>query len=328
MGFDSRYFALAEAEMNRIQQKNRYLSESRAEEVRQRFPDSYALRTRLAGTSARLLNAIADKDGNVAAKLADIEKDNISLREQLKTSLIGHGLPADYLDPIYDCKKCNDTGIVDGKRCSCFMNKVKAFAADDMNRSSPLSLCTFEEFSLSYYDDTTPTRLGLTARKIMEINLNACRKYAEEFHLPYNGMLLRGRTGLGKTHLSLSIASAVIDKGYNVIYGSAPDILRMIEREHFGNAPADSDTLGMVIRADLLVFDDLGAEFDTKFSQSALYNIINDRINALRPTVISTNLEHNELSERYGERIYSRISTMEELYFTGSDVRVKKAGQV
>lgn len=327
MGFDSRFFAIAEAELNRIQQKNKYLSETRLEEVRQKFPDTYALRTRIAGTSARILSVIAETGGNTAEKLSEIERDNLSLREQLKTSLISHGLPADYLDPIYDCKKCRDTGIVDGKRCSCFMDRVKAAASAEMNRSSPLSLCTFDEFSLAYYDDKTPTSLGPTARKIMEINLNACKKYAEDFHLPYNGMLLRGRTGLGKTHLSLSIASAVIDKGYNVIYGSAPDILRMIEREHFGNAPSDTDTLGMVIRADLLVLDDLGAEFDTKFSQYALYNIINDRINASRPTVISTNLEHNELSGRYGERIYSRISTMEELYFTGSDVRVKKAGE-
>ena len=324
MAFDNRFYAAAEAELNRIRQKDRNTEEMRLEEIKLKFPDIYALRTKLSGTSAKLLSAIADRDGNISEKLAEIEKDNLSLREQLWSALVSRCYPQDYLEPVCECKKCRDTGVIDGKRCSCFMDMVKKASAEEINRSSPLRLCTFNEFSLSYYDDSTPTQLGATARKIMEVNLSACIKYAEDFHIPYGGLLMRGKTGLGKTHLSLSIASAVIEKGYNVIYISAPDLMRMIEKEHFGNSPSDADTLGMVIKADLLVLDDVGAEFDTKFNQSAFYNIINDRMNASLPTIISTNLDHSELPKRYGERIYSRISTMEELVFVGSDVRVKK----
>ena len=201
------------------------------------------------------------------------------------------------------------------------MNMVKKAAADELNSTSPLKLSSFDEFDLSLYDDTEQTKLGATARKVMAKNLSICREYAENFHLPYTSLLIRGRTGLGKTHLSLSIASVVLQKGYSVIYCSAPDIFRKLEREQFGNAQGDADTLEMLIKTDLLVLDDLGAEFDSKFYRSALYNIINDRINYSLPMIINTNYELAELEERYGERIYSRMATMDMPIFIGSDIR-------
>ena len=115
-----------------------------------------------------------------------------------------------------------------------------------------------------------------------------------------------------------------MEKGYSVIYGSAPDLLRRIEKEHFGNAADDTDTLELLTTTDLLVLDDLGAEFESKFYVSAFYNIINDRMNRSLPTVISTNLDLAEMEKRYGERISSRISTMKMLMFVGSDVRFLK----
>ncbi|MBR5089022.1 MAG: ATP-binding protein [Ruminiclostridium sp.] len=327
MGFENKYYTRAGDEINRVYQKNRTLEKMRLSEIKQKFPEIAEYRSKLAGTSARLLMMIAGEDENIKAKLTALEKENLALQDEIRKSLVSHGYPADYLDPIYDCKMCRDTGVVNGKRCVCFMNEVRKAASDEINRSSPLKLCRFEDFSLMYYDDNTVTPYGATARKIMEYNLTVCREYADNFHIPYNGLILRGKTGLGKTHLSLSIASVVLDKGYSVIYSSAPDLFRTIEREHFNRAAENTDTLGAVIRADLLVLDDLGAELDNKsgFYSHTLYNIINDRNNASLPTIISTNLENKEIETRYEERTYSRLSTMESLIFTGSDVRVKKA---
>lgn len=327
MSFDSRFYVQADDEMNRIRQKNQQLHELRTAEIREKYPDISDVQYQLRLTLSKVLTLIAEKPSDISLKLGELEKENLSLQDKLRHSLIRHGYPADYLDPVYDCKLCCDTGVVNGKKCSCFMSYVRKAAAEDMNSHSPLKLCSFGEFSLQYYDDNTPTPLGTTARRIMEYNLNVCREYADNFHLPYNGLLMRGKTGLGKTHLSLSIAAQVMDKGYSVIYGSAPDLFRTIEREHFNRASEQTDTLENVIKTDLLVIDDLGAEFDnkSKFYAHLLYNIINDRLNASLPTIINTNLEHKELEERYEERTYSRLSTLTELFFTGSDVRVKKA---
>ncbi len=324
MGFDKKFYTEAENELNDIRMKNQRTLAAREHETDEKFPEVGKIRRSLAGTTAKLLRIIADRDNDIKTQLAELERENLQLQDKLKETLVRCGLPANYLDPIYDCPVCKDTGVADGKLCECFRDKVKKAAAADMSASSPLQLCGFDEFDLTYYDDTDVLPLGATARKIMAKNLSYCREYADNFRLPYSGIVLRGKTGLGKTHLSLSIAKTVTEKGYSVIYGSAPDLFRRIEKEHFGNSGDDTDTLELLTSTDLLVLDDLGAEFESKFYVSAFYNIINDRMNRSLPTVVSTNLELAETEKRYGERISSRLSTMDMLRFVGSDVRFLK----
>lgn len=324
MGFDSSYFIQAEQELEAIRMRNLRIGEQRIEEINAKCPDTAALRRELAGTSAKLIGLITERPDNIRERISELEKENLALQERMRASLVKHGYPEDYLASIYDCRICKDTGIVEDKRCSCFMDIVKRKAAERLNSITPLKLCGFEDFSLAYYDDTHPTELGPTARKIMAKNLEDCRRYAEEFHLPYKSLLMRGKTGLGKTHLSLSIASAVIDKGYSVIYGSVPDLLRKLDKEKFEGG----ETLDMLTAADLLILDDLGAEIDNKMYVSVLYTIINTRLNSSLPMVINTNLTPAEVERKYDERIASRILTMDELLFVGTDVRQKRSEEL
>lgn len=328
MGFDNKYYTNAENELNEIRVKNTRIQSSREKEIFEKYPDIAAINRQLLSTAGRLFTLIADKNGDISEKLKSLESENLNLQRDLKAALKKNGYPEDYLDPVYNCTICKDKGIVNGKRCSCYMNMVKKAASDELNLTSPLHLSHFDEFDITLYDDNEQTKLGATARKIMTKNLSFCKEYAENFHLPYKSVLIRGKTGLGKTHLSLSIASSVLEKGYSVIYCSAPDIFRRIEREHFGIVQSDTDTLDMLIKTDLLVLDDLGAEFESKFYSSVLYNIINDRLNYSLPIIINTNLELSEIETRYGERISSRIATMDKPIFVGSDIRaIKKRRQ-
>ena len=138
-------------------------------------------------------------------------------------------------------------------------------------------------------------------------------------------IMMLGATGLGKTHLSLAIAKQVILKGYHVLYCTAQDILRKIEREHFSRSIVEDETLQTVLDADLLILDDLGAEYNTPFNVSSVYNIINTRMNFGKPTIISSNLTSQELEERYTERVVSRLLTQYTyLRFIGEDVRQLK----
>lgn len=139
-------------------------------------------------------------------------------------------------------------------------------------------------------------------------------------------MLFYGRTGLGKTHLSLAIAHDVLGKGYEVIYDSIINLLEQVEREHFGRAQVDGiDTMAILQSVDLLILDDLGAEFQSPFYVSAIYNIINTRLNRGLPTIISTNLEFIDIKKRYEERIVSRLfAVYETMHFIGSDIRLMK----
>ena len=109
----------------------------------------------------------------------------------------------------------------------------------------------------------------------------------------------------------------------------APAVFRTIKNDHFSRENSQHDTIDMLIHSDLLVLDDLGAEteLDAKINTSVLYNIINDRQNASLPTIINSNLDLCGLEERYGERIVSRISSMDTLLFAGKDIRSIKAAQ-
>ena len=116
-----------------------------------------------------------------------------------------------------------------------------------------------------------------------------------------------------------------IEKGFNVVYGSAHNLLSEIEKEHFGRLKTDDSPEDNVLNADLLILDDLGAEFSTSFTVSMVYNIINTRILKGLPTIISTNLWYDEISDKYGNRVYSRIiGNYTPLEFAGRDVRQLK----
>ena len=85
-----------------------------------------------------------------------------------------------------------------------------------------------------------------------------------------------------------------------------------------------------LLDTDLLVLDDLGAEYHSAFNVSSVYNIINSRLNLRRPTVISSNLTTKELETRYSDRIVSRLLTQYTyLRFAGSDIRqiLRKSGR-
>lgn len=325
MSFDERLYREAERILSERRIKNERLLAKREAEIAEKYPEIAQTERELSATGARLIDLILTKDKDFSRKLSELEQSNLLLQQRLRGQLSQSGFPPDYLDRPCDCKLCGDTGTRDGRRCACVTELVRRLAAEELNRSSPLSLCGFEDFRLNYYDDARETPLGCTARAAMSENLNFCRRYAADFHLPCPSVLMSGGTGLGKTHLSLSIAREVLEKGYGVIYGSVPELLRKIEREHFGRS--EGDTASALQEAQLLILDDLGAEFESKFYTAALYGIINNRLNAALPTIVNTNCGFGELNERYGERITSRLMAMEQLIFVGSDVRIRKANE-
>lgn len=323
MSFDAKYFQLAEREISDRKTRNERQLELNRREIAEKYPEIAEIDRRLMLTGSKLIKLIIDHDKDFERKLGELEADNLSCRRKLSEALVRAGKRPDYLEKQCVCKKCGDSGVLDGKRCECFMEIVRRAAAADLNKTSPMRISEFSDFSLNYYDDKQQTYLGCTARDVMSENLDFCKKYAENFHLPCNGILMRGGTGLGKTHLSLSIAGELIKKNYSVIYGSAPDLFRRAEQEHFGRE--NGNTVETLLEADLLILDDIGAEFESRFYSSVFYNILNNRINAAKPTIISTNCDLNELLARYGERTVSRIKTMDDLIFIGNDVRLMRA---
>lgn len=323
MSYRQKYYTMAFNELEKRRKNSQILRERHIAEAEANIPGLSELRRQLAASGAQIASVIFGGGDNVSAAINDISEKNIALQDKIAGLLVEHGYKADYLDECFFCPKCKDTGVYENERCSCFLNDVKRFECEELNASSPIQVSSFESFDIGFYPDEKDSVSGNSVRKMMLQNLEYCKKYADDFHLPCSGILMKGKTGLGKTHLSLAIAGVVINKGYSVVYGSVPDLLRKIEQQHFG-ADKENNTLELLENADLLILDDLGAEFESKFYTAALYNIINNRINAGKPTIVNTNCEISEIRQRYDDRIASRLLTMETLNFCGKDVRLLK----
>jgi len=277
------------------------------------YPEFAALEREMNGTAAKVVAVFRDGT-DVSSRLESLKEKNMAVQEKRREFLRSLGKSPDYLLPHYVCPICSDTGFVGSKRCVCLQNLISAAACRQLNASSPLSLSSFDGFSLSYYEGETREHMARVLRFV--------REYAETFTLESGNLLFYGGTGLGKTHLSLAVANEVIRRGYDVVYGQAQTLFSRIADERFSRESVGSPTEESLLSCDLLVLDDLGAEFVTQMSQSVLYNILNTRLLAGRPILVSTNIPLDGLDGVYHERITSRLSfEFEAVPFVGKDVR-------
>lgn len=257
-----------------------------------KFPQAAEIEHRLASTAVSAARAVlAGKDAG--SELNRIRTENQALQARFSGLLQKYGVAEDYLEPHYTCPQCSDTGYRDGRMCSCLKNLLREEACRRLNMLTPLSLSTFDSFSLGYYSEKAEPGKA-SDREIMQRTFRFCKSYAATFSTQSPNLIMTGGTGLGKTHLSLAIANEAIQKGFGVIYGSAGNLIAKLENEHFGREE-NGDTARLLQDCDLLILDDLGTEFKSSFSSSAVYGTVNTRLMMQKPTIISTNLSTREM---------------------------------
>ncbi len=289
--------------------------------------DSKNLELRASSEDIRIIDAELVKTGLLLFKTAcegaditPIRERNLKLNQRRRECLKALGYPEDYTEVHYTCEKCSDSGFVGTAMCSCFREMLIRENIKSSGIGNLIEKQSFENFSLSYYayDDKLYER--------MKTNLEAAKEFASNFRGKETTLLLIGPTGTGKTHITTAIAKTAIEKGAEVIYDSAQSIVSAFEKDKFKSGYGAYDPEGTkYLECDLLIIDDLGAEFISQFTVSCLYNLINTRMNKGLATVISTNLSPSELSEKYEDRIYSRIvGTGRILLFGGKDRRLEK----
>lgn len=154
-----------------------------------------------------------------------------------------------------------------------------------------------------------------------------CREYARNFGPGSPNLIFMGGPGLGKTYLSACIARAVAEAGFSVAYESAAAALGAFETQRFSRENEEGAQAASRVReylgCDLMILDDLGTEMVTSFSVSALYQLVNTRLNEGRSTIISTNCGFEELRRKYGPQICSRLEGEYLLLsFSGRDIRL------
>lgn len=261
------------------------------------------------------------KTACMGGDIEPIRKRNTELNDLRRRTLVKLGYPEDYTEPQYVCKVCSDTGFVGTKMCSCLKQLLITKNIQSSGMGNLIDKQSFENFSLDVFSDSPEIR----AR--MERNIKIAKAFAKNFASHHDNLLLIGTTGTGKTHVSTAIAKTVIGQGFDVLYDSAQNIIDDFETDKFRNGYNRTESVSdKYLECELLIIDDLGAEFVTQFSVSALYNLINTRQNKGLSTIISTNLSAGELAGKYEGRIYSRIigADYTVLRFEGSDRRITR----
>ena len=254
-----------------------------------------------------------------------------SLNDQKANLLISAGKPADYLDPVYTCTQCHDTGYINSRKCSCFNKKAIDLVYHDSNLKNITDNENFDTFSYEWYDNTTPDPSnGLTPYHNMQRIVDICYKFVDNFDKEAANILFFGGTGTGKTFLSNCIARELLNTSHSVIYLTAIELFTTFQRQDFSRFGEDKDSdANYLSDCDLLIIDDLGTEVGNTYTNSKLFYVINERMLKKKSTIISTNLSLSEIRDSYSERIFSRItSSYTILKVFGSDIRMmKKTGR-
>jgi len=309
---------LAEYELRRAE--NEQEESRRRERIAKEFPAIHKLaeerESLIFGTIRRILGG--------TAKPEDLTEKMNSLNERIASMLEEAGLGMDYLSPVVHCTLCNDTGYTgDNIRvpCEClkqaYQKKFRNLIGLGQSREE-----TFETFNAELIPDETVNGTSVTQRQLSLIARDQCEKWADSFpDVRFRDMLLTGGSGLGKTFLLRAVAARLIERGQNVLMISAYQFLQMARKSYF-----DAETgVAELMEVPVLILDDLGSEpLMQNITVEQLFNLINERQNNGRSTVISTNLTLAELRERYTERIASRLNNPKNclvLTLAGKDLR-------
>lgn len=320
---------------NHMREASRQLTrrrEDRRMEVRVRERKAYAalpaleeLDKRIQSTVAMAVAAALRTGVDPTPAVEEARRQNLAYQGRRLELLREKGIDPESLEERPSCTLCNDSGWVNGAPCQCLEELCAQENLRELAEQLDLDKMDFERFSLDWY--ASQVREGLSPRECMETVVTVCRGYAAQFpgH-PFSNLYLYGGTGLGKTFLSGCIAKEVARRGYWTVYETAGALFRQYETAKFSREPeAAMRQVARYEKCDLLILDDLGSELTTPFVLSALYQLINQRLNAGVHTVISSNLNLDGVRERYSPQVASRLEgEYRGLPFLGEDIRVQK----
>lgn len=328
-GYPKEVSQKAWAVIDQRREQSRQNTIRRREEVHTKIPEIREIEAAMRKTGAEISRAVVMEPEQATKLIASLADKNTALQDKRGRLLEEHGFSSDYLEERFVCEECKDTGYVRTLRCDCLEQELQRAAFSQLSNVSRGKECNFSTFDLRFYSDKPDPETGIVPRDRMKDTYEFCRQYADNFTLQSESLLMQGHTGLGKTHLSLAIAWKVIEKGYGVVYTPIQQLMDKLEANKFSYDAAQKERyvqdLNSALTCDLLVLDDLGTEFNTSYTVSTLYNIVNTRLVEQRPTIMNTNLALNELEKNYTQRMASRLLFgYKPIRFFGKDIRFLK----
>lgn len=294
-----------EKEISEILQSRRASAISKAEENLKKARQNINfknLEKEEAELKFEIANLLADGKENEAKilklKIDDIQKSKCEILKEI-------GLKLDDIFPQYACKICSDTGR---NNCEC-KKEIKNLI---LLKSCGLDKNCLESFSEANFKDK---KTSLIFSKMEEWS----KKYP---NVSKNTIFISGGTGTGKTFLSKCIIKELLKKQILVYYTTAYSL-----NKTFLKSIKEESVFDNILNSEVLVIDDLGTEpVINNITINNLYHVLNERAVANKSTIINSNLNAEEILDRYGERIFSRIfnkRTGLAIKLEGEDLRIK-----
>lgn len=299
----------------------------RHEEINEKVSEIRIIDKAIADKGIETSKLIISDPENKALYLEKLRITLDQLKEERRNVLVKYGYNKSYLDPLYDCEGCQDTGYVGDKKCVCFKQALINLSYEQYHLKNLLEKENFSTFSFEYYSDKKIDNLGISPLENVKGVYNRCRRFVDHFDNEFSNLILFGQTGLGKTFLCNCIAKALLDNSHSVLYLTAFKLFKLLEAYRFKDDEQEVtfDDIDDIYTCDLLIIDDLGSEVINAFTSSELFSCLNTRLLARKATVISTNLHPAGLSKYYSDRIVSRIlGDFVPLQLIGDDIRLQK----
>lgn len=324
MGLKASQYQAIMRDYEQRQLHNRHILDRHYEEVFKKLPEYKSIDESISKLSVKYGKKLLNGDD----KAVDMLKEELAcLRGRKKALLHAGAFPKDYLDPIYDCKDCRDTGYISTQKCHCFKKAVIGILYEQSNLNQILKRENFSTFSLDYYSmNYTDAKTGRSSLQVIQEALSICHNFVNTFNTEFQNLFLYGDVGVGKTFLSNCIAKELMDKEFSVLYFSASRFFSILAKNTFDKKDINAQNIyEHIFDCDLLMIDDLGTEFTNTFVASQFFTCINERLLSHKSTIISTNLSLDTLADLYTERSFSRItSNYIMLKLIGDDIRIKK----
>jgi len=319
-------YAQATRKLARIREEHQAEQQRRIEEVRAKNPDYTRIEQAMAQQGSMLARRVLEgtsEIGDIAANIQKLQAERAALLHKLH-------LPGNYLEDIYTCTDCRDTGFLeDGSRCQCFKRLAASYTLANANLTDFMKEQTFDRFDFSLFAGQPADESGHLPLAMMKRAYEKGLQFAETFDTTHANLLLLGPAGTGKTYLSGCIANYVLSRQKSVYYQTAFTLFDMLEKLKFGKlSDKELEQAEAVYRylyeVDLLIIDDLGTEFISGYSAAALFDIINTRMIRSKSVLLSSNLRLQALEQLYSHRLISRLmGSYEIIPFIGKDLRMK-----
>ena len=298
------------------QKENRLETERRHACVYESIPEFQKLENAVASLAVAQGKKLLSGDEKA---LDALRKSLADLKAQKEQLLLDAGFSVNFLDPVFCCPDCQDTGYIGREKCHCFRRAEISLLYEQSGIQDLLKQNNFSLLSYEYYRGE--------ALALFQNAVKTCQSFIKNFNSDYHNLFFYGTVGTGKSFLSCCVAKELMDQGHSVIYFGATGLFDLLsnaafhtkDREERQNAYSD------LYRCDLLIIDDLGTELTNQFTSSQLFSLLNERHLGKKSTLISTNFTLAQLRDRYSDRIFSRItSNFEVCRLAGEDIRMYK----